>query len=106
MDLLLAETYDKVYQRHQDMANYTQTWAKKHFSMFPEPGYESITVSCINSNGKDVKGLNQKLAEKGYMISGGYGKLADKTFRIGHMGEWNLAGIKDVIAQIDSIWGL
>ena len=33
------------------------------------------------------------------MISGGYGKLADKTFRIGHMGEWNLAGIKDVIAQ-------
>ena len=40
------------------------------------------------------------------MISGGYGKLADKTFRIGHMGEWNLAGIKDVIAQIDDIWGL
>jgi aspartate aminotransferase-like enzyme len=106
MDLLLAETYDKVYQRHQDMATYTQTWAKKHFSMFPEPGYESITVSCINSNGKDVKALNQKLAEKGYMISGGYGKLADKTFRIGHMGEWNLDGIKDVIAQIDSIWGL
>ena len=63
-------------------------------------------MSCINSNGKDVKALNQKLAEKGYMISGGYGKLADKTFRIGHMGEWNLAGIKDVIAQIDSIWGL
>ena len=64
MDLLLAETYDKVYQRHQDMANYTQNWAKKHFSMFPEPGYESITVSCINSNGKDVKGLNQKLSRK------------------------------------------
>jgi aspartate aminotransferase-like enzyme len=106
MDLLLEETYDKVYQRHQDMATYTQNWAKKHFSMFPEPGFESITVSCINSNGKDVKGLNQKLAEKGYMISGGYGKLADKTFRIGHMGEWSLAGIKDVIAQIDSIWGL
>ena len=74
--------------------------------MFPEPGYESITVSCINSNGKDVKALNQKLAEKGYMISGGYGKLADKTFRIGHMGEWNLAGIKDVIAQIDSYLGI
>ncbi len=106
MDLLIEETYDKVYQRHLDMANYTQAWAKKHFSMFPEAGYESITVSCINSNGKDVKGLSQKLAERGYLISAGYGQLKDKTFRIGHMGEWNLSGIKDVLAQIDDIWGL
>jgi aspartate aminotransferase-like enzyme len=106
MDLLLAETYDKVYQRHLDMATYTQTWAKKHFSMFPETGYESITVSCINSNGKDVNALSQKLIERGYLISAGYGKLKDKTFRIGHMGEWNVAGIKDLLANIDDIWGL
>jgi aspartate aminotransferase-like enzyme len=75
--------------------------------MFPESGYESITVSCIrNTQGKNVKELNQKLAEKGYMISGGYGKMAEKTFRIGHMGEWNLSGIKDVIGLIDHIWRL
>jgi aspartate aminotransferase-like enzyme len=107
MDLLLAETYDKVYQRHLDMANYTQAWAKKNFAMFPEPGYESVTVSCItNTQGKDVKALNQALGERGYMISGGYGKMADKTFRIGHMGEWNLDGIKTVISLIDEIWGI
>jgi aspartate aminotransferase-like enzyme len=106
MDLLLAETYDKVFQRHLDMAKYTQEWANKHFSMFPEVGYESITVSCINSNGKDVNAMSNQLAERGYLISAGYGKLKDKTFRIGHMGEWNLAGIKDVIAAIDLIWGL
>lgn len=107
MDLLLEETYDHVYQRHMEMAQYTQQWAKKHFEMFSEPGYESITVSCIkNTVGKSVKELNQKLGEKGYMISNGYGKLAEKTFRIGHMGEWNLAGIKEVISLIDSIWGL
>ncbi len=107
IDLLLEETYDKVYQRHKDMASYTQQWAKQHFAMFPEPGYESITVSCIsNTLGKNVKELNQKLAEKGYMISGGYGKMAEKTFRIGHMGEWNLSGIKEVLSAIDQIWGL
>jgi aspartate aminotransferase-like enzyme len=107
LDLLLEETYDKVYQRHKQMAEYTQKWAKKHFAMFPEPGYESITVSCVhNTQGKNVKELNQKLAEKGYMISGGYGKLAEKTFRIGHMGEWTLDGIKEVIGLIDQIWGL
>ena len=107
MDLLLEETYDKVYQRHLEMARFTQQWANKHFAMFPEAGYESITVSCIsNTLGKNVKELNQKLAEKGFMISGGYGKMAEKTFRIGHMGEWNLNGIKEVIGLIDAIWGL
>jgi aspartate aminotransferase-like enzyme len=107
MDLLLEETYDQVYQRHLEMAKYTQQWAKKHFEMFPESGYESITVSCIkNTLGKNVKELNQKLGEKGYMISNGYGKLAEKTFRIGHMGEWNLLAIKEVIGLLDSIWGL
>ena len=107
MDLLIEETYDHVYQRHIEMAKYTQQWARKHFEMFPEPGYESITVSCIkNTLDKNFKELNQKLGEKGYMISNGYGKLADKTFRIGHMGEWNLSGIKEVIGLIDSIWGL
>jgi len=107
MDLLLEETYDKVYLRHLEMAMFTRQWAKKHFEMFPEPGYESITVSCIrNSLGKSFKELNQHLGEKGYVISNGYGKLADKTFRIGHMGEWNLQGIKDLTGLIDSIWGL
>jgi aspartate aminotransferase-like enzyme len=107
LDLMLEETYDHIYQRHKDMAEYTQQWAKKHFEMFPEPGYESITVSCVkNTSGKNVKELNAKLAEKGYMIGNGYGKLAEKTFRIGHMGEWHLAGIKEVLAVIDEIWGL
>ncbi len=107
MDLLLQETYNKVYQRHKDMAEYTQQWAKKHFELFPEQGYESITVSCIkNTLGKSFKELNEKLAEKGFLIGNGYGKLKDITFRIGHMGEWNTAGIKQVLALIDEIWGL
>jgi aspartate aminotransferase-like enzyme len=107
MDLLLEETYDHVYQRHKKMADYTQQWAKKHFAMFPEPRYESITVTCIqNTSGKSVQELNSKLGEKGFMISNGYGKLKEKTFRIGHMGEWHLAGIKQVLALINEIWGL
>jgi aspartate aminotransferase-like enzyme len=107
MDLLLEETYDKVYQRHKDMAEYTQQWAKKHFELFPEKGYESITVSCIkNTLGKSVKELNEKLEEKGFTIGNGYGKLKEETFRIGHMGEWNTAGVKHVLDLINEIWGI
>ena len=107
LDLMLTETYARVFQRHKDMAALTQKWAKKHFEMFPEKGYESITVSCIkNTQGKNVKELNQKLAERGLEISNGYGKLAEKTFRIGHMGEWTVAGIQQALDAIDEIWGL
>ena len=107
LDLMIQETYEKIYQRHKGMAEYTQKWAKNHFAMFPEPGYESVTVSCIqNTLGKSIRELNEKLAEKGYMISNGYGKLAEKTFRIGHMGEWNLEEIKAVLAAIDDMWEL
>jgi len=107
LDLMLAETYEAIYQRHKAMAEYTQKWAKKNFAMFPEPGYESVTVSCIqNTLGKSVRELNEKLAAKGYMISNGYGKLAEKTFRIGHMGEWTLPGIQEVLAAINEIWEL
>jgi len=107
LDLMLQETYDGIYQRHKNMAEYTQTWAKSNFAMFPESGSESVTVSCIrNTLGKSIRELNEKLAEKGYLISNGYGKLAEKTFRIGHMGIWALSEIKDVLAAIDEIWEL
>ena len=107
MDLLLEETPEGVYQRHKAMAEYTQKWAKERFALFAEPGYESVTVTCVkNTLGKSVKELNEKLAERHYMISNGYGKLAEQTFRIGHMGEWDLAGIKEALWNIDEIWGL
>jgi aspartate aminotransferase-like enzyme len=104
---MINETYERIYQRHKSMAEQTQKWAKRNFIMFPEPGYESVTVSCIrNTLGKNVRELNEKLALKGYLISNGYGKLSEKTFRIGHMGEWTLQGIREVLALIDEIWEL
>lgn len=107
LDLMLEETYAGIYQRHLNMAELTRNWARKHFEMFPEKGYESITVSCIkNTVCKNVGELNQKLAEKGFEISNGYGALKEKTFRIGHMGEWNVNGIKDALVAIDEIWDL
>jgi aspartate aminotransferase-like enzyme len=107
LDLMLAETYPTVYKRHQDMAELTQKWARRHFEMFPEKGYESLTVSCIkNTLGKNVKDMVQKMGERGYELGNGYGKLAEKTFRIGHMGEWTPAGIQEVLNTVDEVWGL
>lgn len=107
MALLLEETYDKVYERHVKMAEYTRKWARNYFELFPESGFESITLSCIkNTQKKNVAKLIEKLAGKGYLISNGYGKLKEETFRIGHMGEWKLIELSKVLDIIADLWSL
>lgn len=109
LDRMLAEGHQARYKRHVEMAEYTRKWALDHgFTIFAEPGYESVTVTTINNtHGKSVADLNKDLAKRGYMISNGYGaKLKEKTFRIGHMGEWTLSNVKEVLWQIEDIWGL
>ena len=107
MTLLLEETYDKVYERHIEMAEYTRKWARKYFELFPESGFESVTLSCIkNTQKKNVGKLIEKLAGRGYLISNGYGKLKEETFRIGHMGEWKLIELSKVLDIISDLWSL
>jgi aspartate aminotransferase-like enzyme len=107
LTLLLKETHDQVYNRHLTMAQYTREWAKKHFVLFPEPGFESVTLTCIgNTLEKNINELIKKLAIRGFLISNGYGKLKEKTFRIGHMGEWNVNEIEKALNIIDDIWSL
>ena len=106
LDRMLKEGYQARYERHLAMAELTRKWASKKMKMFPEPGYESVTVSTIaNTLGKDIGALNKELAKRGYQIANGYGDLKEKTFRIGHMGEWTPNEIKSLLWHIDDIWG-
>ncbi len=103
-DKIKAETMEKRYQRHKDMAQYVQDWANKHFKMFPEKGYESVTVSCIDNTKKiNVADLNTELGTRGFAISNGYGKMKEQTFRIAHMGDLTLDEIKELISNIEEI---
>jgi aspartate aminotransferase-like enzyme len=56
-------------------------------STFPRKGSESPTVNCINAP-EGVEGgiIYEKMREKGFELSEGYGPLKKKTFRIGNMG--------------------
>jgi aspartate aminotransferase-like enzyme len=108
LDRMLKETAQKRYERHLAMAEITRKWgANNKIEMFPEKGFESITVSTMkNSLGKNIGDLNKELGKRGYMIANGYGKLKDQTFRIGHMGDWTPDEIKALLLNVDDIWGL
>jgi aspartate aminotransferase-like enzyme len=88
-----AEGLEARYARHQD-AQMTRDWAAKHgFTLFPEPGFESVTLTCVNNGAKpggrtvDVAKLQKLVKEQGFLIDGGYGKIKGTTFRISNMGD-------------------
>ena len=87
------------------MAEICRKWAKDNgFTLFPEPGYESITMTTVNNiRNIDITKLNDELAKKGFIISAGYGKLKDTTFRIAHMGDTTPDELKELLVTIESI---
>lgn len=102
--ILNVEGLENRFKRHIDMAKITREWAKNNFKIFPEEGYESITLTTIeNTKGISVANLNQELGKRGAAISNGYGDLKEKTFRIAHMGDLTVDDVKWVIGEIDDI---
>ncbi len=104
LDRILEETMPVREARHRAMADRTRDWARERFALFPEAGYESITLTAVrNTRGIDVSDLNRRLAERGAVISDGYGRLKGETFRIAHMGEIRLEEVDELLGWIDEI---
>lgn len=107
LDKILKEGLDNRFARHTQMADYVRAWAKDKFALLAQEQFASNTVTCIkNTREISVGELNKELGERGFMISNGYGKLKEKTFRIAHMAELGLKDIKELLSNIDDILGL
>ena len=108
MKHMLAEGHDARDARHREMAEYTREWAREHFGLFPEAGYESQTVTCVeNTRGIDVAATAQQVSEEYDMVfSTGYGSLSEESFRIGHMGEHTVESIRALTDAIEDVAGL
>ena len=107
MDDILAEGLENRWQRHEEMATTVQDWARRYFGLYSDERYLSNTVTNVeNTRGISVAGLNEELGKRGAMISNGYGDLKEKCFRIAHMGDLTLDGVKWLLGQIEDILGL
>jgi predicted phosphoserine aminotransferase len=107
LDRMQAEGMQNRFGRHHQMAEYVRRWARERFALFPEPGYESDTVTCIrNTRNLVVADLNTELKRRhDCVISNGYDRLKEKTFRISHMGDLQLADLQELTEWIDEIVG-
>lgn len=101
---IFAEGLTARYARHARLNAKVRRWARRQgFELFPAPGYESVTLTCVRNNrGIDVQGLSRILKSKfSCVIDGGYGKIKGKTFRISNMGDETDETIDGLIKNLD-----
>jgi aspartate aminotransferase-like enzyme len=105
---IFAEGLENRFARHKKLAEMTRAWAAKHgFTLFPDKGFESVTLTCVNNGAKpgghvtDVPKLQKLVKDQGFLIDGGYGKIKGKTFRISNMGDETEATMNQLYAALD-----
>jgi aspartate aminotransferase-like enzyme len=108
LDEFFAEGLENRFARHKKTNQMTRDWAAKHgFTLFPEKGFESVTLCCINNGAKpggrtvDVARLQKLVKEQGFLIDGGYGKIKGTTFRLSNMGDETEASMNQLYAALD-----
>ncbi len=105
---IFTEGLEARYARHARLARMTREWAARHgFTLFPEPGYESHTLTCVNSGAKpggrviNLPEFQKRVKDRGFLIDGGYGKIKGTTFRISNMGDETDATMDALYAAMD-----
>ena len=109
LDEFFAEGLEARFARHKKLAEMTRAWAARHgFNLFPEAGFESVTLTCISNGARpggrviDVPKLQKLIKDQGFLIDGGYGKIKGTTFRISSMGDETEATMNQLYAALDS----
>src|SRR6266566_3472529 len=106
---IFGEGLQARYARHRQTNQMTRDWAGKHgFALYPEKGFESITLNCINNGARpggrvvDVPKLQKLVKDQGFLIDGGYGKIKGTTFRISNMGDETESTMNALIQALDT----
>ena len=109
LEEMFSEGFEARYARHAKLAQMTRDWAARHgFTLFPEKGFESVTLTCLNNGAKpggrviDVAKFQKLVKDEGFLIDGGYGKIKGSTFRISNMGDETEATMSQLYVALDA----
>jgi aspartate aminotransferase-like enzyme len=72
--------------------------------LFTQPGYESPTIFCLNAP-PGLSGLEvcRRMRERGVELAQGYGRLKERTFRIGNMGYLTLQDVDEMLQKLAEV---
>lgn len=104
---IAQETIEGRWQRHLAMQQRTFDWVEEmadngvDIGIFADEGHRSPTVTCISTDRSEQ--VVADLFERGWVVGGGYGKLKDTTFRIGHMGDHTVEELDELLEVLSDV---
>jgi aspartate aminotransferase-like enzyme len=89
------------WARHAEMLKAVEEWAPKAgFRFLPDPPAHSPSVSSLYPpEGVGAEDLNKAMKAAGWTPGSGYGKFKTLNIRIGHMGDIDVASVKNLLAS-------
>jgi len=107
---MLNEGMDTRWARHTAMAERTWAWVDqmrdsgRNLGIVAPEGYRSPAVTAISTpDGITGPEVTSGVAERAWLVGGGYGKLKESTFRVGHMGDHTLAQVEDLLDVLTEV---
>jgi aspartate aminotransferase-like enzyme len=96
------EGIERRWDRHLAMRDATVEWVHAaaerrniDLGILAPEELRSPTVTVVTlPPGISTKEARESISARGFTVGGGYGKLSDTTFRIGHMGDHTVEGLK------------
>ena len=79
---------------HQRTARYARLAA--------DPAHASATVSALTPI-ISATTIRAEMKKRGFTLGGGYGRWAETTFRIGHMGDIPVADLEAMLDALDEV---
>jgi predicted phosphoserine aminotransferase len=102
------ETLEARWERHRAMAAHTLAWVERmredrgvELRVLAPEGARSPTVTClVLPAGVDAAAVVAGVRRRGWVLGGGYGKLAAHTIRVGHMGDHTVDELEGLLAAL------
>jgi predicted phosphoserine aminotransferase len=111
LERIEAEGLEARWARHRAMAERTWAWVDEmresrdlDLRVLATEGRRSPSVTCVAvPEGLSGVEITRRMAERGYTIASGYGKLKESTFRIGHMGDHTIEELDALLEELASV---
>lgn len=105
VEVIMGEGLEERYERHRENNRMVHEWGARHgFDLLPPEGFRSLSLSCFVTPGNlDQSGwIKSVIANHGFAINGGYGKIKGQTFRISNMGNETAETMQELLDALDT----
>lgn len=104
------EGIERRWDRHLAMRDATIDWVEDvrerrnvDIGIVAPDGARSPTVTCVSlPRGLNTKEVREAITKRGFTVGGGYGQLAETTFRVGHMGDHTVEGVRRCLHECEA----